>query len=128
MLTFNGWENYRNYPFFVVEIFSNGTCPKICYSNIILVRKFFSVEGSWLMVANGLSFLDHGNSIPGAHIGELSRALHQLSNSRCPSIFVTTHDSHPRSLAKYLFFIALGKAYRNPARCSFVVQTCPKSV
>ena len=31
---------YRNYPFFVVEIFSGGTrCPKICYSNIILVQR-----------------------------------------------------------------------------------------
>ena len=40
----------------------------------------------------------------------LSRALQQFSNSCCPSIFVAMHDSHAWSLAKYIFFIALGEA------------------
>ena len=81
------------------------------------------------MVANGHSFLDHGNSVPGARVGGLSRLFQQLSNSRCPSIFVATHDSQAHSLAKYIFFIALGEAYHDPANCSFVVQTYyPKTV
>ena len=36
---------YRNYPFFVLEIFSDGTrYLKICYTNIILVWRIFSIE------------------------------------------------------------------------------------
>ena len=36
---------YRNYSFFVLEIFSDGThYPDICYMNIIPVLRIFSIE------------------------------------------------------------------------------------
>ena len=54
------------------------------------------------MVANGHPFLDYGNSVPCARVGGFSRALQQLSNSRCPSIFVATHDSQAHSLVIYV--------------------------
>ena len=95
----------------------------------ILIRyeNFYPMKaGGWLMVIP--SFDHHDNSVLGARISGLSRALQQLSNSRCPSFFVATHDSHARSLAKYLFFVALGEAYHDHAPCSFAVQTYyPKS-
>ena len=31
-------KKYRNYPFFVVEIFSHSTCYQICYTNIFPVQ------------------------------------------------------------------------------------------
>ena len=59
-----------------MEIFSGGTrYSKICYSNIIPVRKIFSIEillfGKWLMVVPSV---DHGNSVPDTRIGGLFRA------------------------------------------------------
>ena len=69
------------------------------FSRTAPVRKFVSEYYSgtkiflhwnfiiWL-VANGCSFLDHGNSVPDARVGALSRVRQLLSNSHCPSIFV----------------------------------------
>ena len=62
---------YRNYPFFVVKTFLNGTRPKICYSNIP-VRTFFSIEvllfGRMMMIATHaakfLYFSALGESVP----------------------------------------------------------------
>ena len=73
-------------------------------------------------VANGHSFLDHSNTVPDACVDGLSTAIQQLSNTHYPFIFVATHDSHARSLAKYHFFISLGEAYHDPTRCSFAVE------
>ena len=33
-----------NYTFFLVEIFSDGTCPKMSYLNIAPLRKCFSIK------------------------------------------------------------------------------------
>ena len=99
---------YRDYPFFVVQIFSDGTCClKICYLNIIPVQKFFYTEGKWLMVANGHSFLDHANNVLDAHIGGLYRALQQLSNTAAAHL--SLYDSHARILANSLFSSLLVK-------------------
>ena len=65
-------ESFTVITLFFVKMFSDGTCQKICQLNIILVQKFYSIEGSGLMVANGHSFLDHNNSIPSTRVGGLS--------------------------------------------------------
>ena len=54
-----------------------------CYMNIILLQKFFFVEGRWLIVVNGHSFLDHG------HVGGRSKLIilnlykHSLCSRMC---------------------------------------------
>ena len=59
-----------------MEIFSDGSrYPKICYTNIIPVRKIFSIEillfGRWLMVVPTIA---HGNSVPDTRVvGSLER-------------------------------------------------------
>ena len=63
----------RNCPFFVVEIFSDGTrYPKICYSNIVPIQTIFCIEillfGRWLMAVPSI---DHGNDVPDTRVGEL---------------------------------------------------------
>ena len=58
-------------------------------------------------MASGRSFLDHGNSVPDARVGGLSRARQQLSNSHCPSIFVHMIATHTAKYM-YLYFNALG--------------------
>ena len=76
---------YRNYPFFVVEIFFGSTrYPKICYSNIFPVRRIFSIEIllfiRWLMV---VPFIDHGNSAPEIRVGGLFRARQSFPTAAC---------------------------------------------
>ena len=70
---------------FVAKIFLDGICcQKICYSNINLVQKFFSVEGSWLMVI--LSLITATAYLALMLVGSLEHF-----NSRCPSIFLQLH-------------------------------------
>ena len=76
-------SSYRNCPILVMEIFLGGTCyPKICYLNIILLQKFFSIEillfSRWPMVVpssitktvylmlTSVGSLEHVNSSPTA--------------------------------------------------------------
>ena len=69
--------NYRSYSYFCCR----NTFGQHLSENLLLKQysgtNVFAVEGSWLMLASGPSFSDHGNSAPGAHAGGLSRALQQ---------------------------------------------------
>ena len=93
------------------------TLPLITPSLLMKTERTLSImRGRWIMVVPSLIMATAHTAL--ALVGSL-----EPFNSRCPSILVATHDNHASSLAKYLFFIALGEAYHDPARCSFAVQT-----
>ena len=143
----------RNYPFLFVEIVLTGVDVRKFVTRILFRYKNFSpadhrktscsshfaayytvashengahlkyLACRYLMVIPDPSLITATTYNDHARVGRLSRALQQRSNRRCLSIFVSTHESHARSLAKHLFFMALGEAYHHPTLCAFTVQT-----
>ena len=61
-----------------------------------------------------LSLIDHGNSVPVAHVGGLPRARQKSSNSRCFIYMIATRTQLGTSVSALMM-----EAYRDPARCSY---------
>ena len=83
--------------FFVMEIFSDGTCYlKICYSNIIPVQRIFSIKillfGLWLMVVFSLLTATAYLTLM------LEGSLEHVKAFQQPlPIYLCMHDSHTHS-------------------------------
>ena len=101
-----------------MEIFSDGTCQKVCYSNI-------NYSGMNIFPIEILLFSRCPMATPSLITAIAYLALLLVGSQLLPIyMYLDTHDSHPHSYSKYITSISglLVEAYCDPACCSYLVQ------